>query len=73
MMRIGTLIALACMVAACASSPTPRYYTLAPGAVDNAPKATASYRVAVEDVRAALSYAVDLLDEDRTLGTAPAR
>ena len=33
----------------------------------------ASYRVAVEDVRAALSYAVELLDEDRALGTAPAR
>jgi uncharacterized protein (DUF433 family) len=33
----------------------------------------ASYRVAVEDVRAALSYAVELLDEDRALGVAPAR
>lgn len=50
MMRIGILIALACMVAACASSPTPRYYTLAPVAADNAPKATASYRVAVGPV-----------------------
>ena len=33
----------------------------------------ASYRVAVEDVRAALSYAVELLDEDRALGAAPGR
>jgi uncharacterized protein (DUF433 family) len=32
-----------------------------------------SYRVTVEDVRAALSYAVELLDEDRSLGAAPAR
>jgi uncharacterized protein (DUF433 family) len=32
-----------------------------------------SYRVALEDVRAALSYAVQLLDEDRYLGAVPAR
>ena len=30
----------------------------------------ASYRVTEEDVRAALSYAVDVLDEERSLGHA---
>jgi uncharacterized protein (DUF433 family) len=32
----------------------------------------ASYRVTEEDVRAALRYAVDLLSEERALGTQPA-
>lgn len=33
----------------------------------------ASYRVTAEDVRAALSYAVEVLDEDRALGGIPNR
>jgi uncharacterized protein len=48
-MRTGIVIALACLLAACASSPPPRYYTLAPVAVDT-PKVTTSYRVAVGPV-----------------------
>jgi uncharacterized lipoprotein YmbA len=49
-MRTGILIALACMLAACASSPPPSYYTLASLADATAPEPAASYRVAVGPV-----------------------